>query len=46
MTPQRRRRLAGKPPWPVSNTGPMYMWNPAATTAPLDLSGSDEENRA
>jgi serine protease len=24
-------------PWPVSNTGPMYVWNPAATTGPLSI---------
>jgi hypothetical protein len=29
-------------PWPVSNTGPMYVWNPAATTAPLNIIGSEE----
>ena len=23
------------PPWPLSSTGPMYVWNPAATTGPL-----------
>ncbi len=22
-------------PWPLSSTGPMYVWNPAATTGPL-----------
>ena len=22
------------PPWPLSSTGPMYVWNPAATTGP------------
>jgi hypothetical protein len=31
-------------PWPVSNTGPMYVWNPAATTAPLNILGPDKEN--
>jgi subtilisin family serine protease len=24
------------PPWPLSSTGPMYVWNPAATTGPLN----------
>jgi hypothetical protein len=23
------------PPWPLSSTGPMYVWNPSATTGPL-----------
>ena len=23
------------PPWPLSSSGPMYVWNPAATTGPL-----------
>jgi subtilisin family serine protease len=23
------------PPWPLSSSGPMYIWNPAATTGPL-----------
>jgi hypothetical protein len=23
------------PPWPLSSTGPMYVWNPNATTGPL-----------
>ena len=23
------------PPWPLSSTGPMYVWNPGATTGPL-----------
>jgi Subtilase family len=30
-------------PWPVSNTGPMYVWNPAATTGPLSIVNNDEE---
>jgi subtilisin family serine protease len=25
------------PSWPGSNTGPMYVWNPAATTGPLSI---------
>jgi subtilisin family serine protease len=29
-------------PWPLSNTGPMYVWNPAAT-GPIAI-GSDEES--
>jgi subtilisin family serine protease len=29
-------------PWPVSNTGPMYVWNPAATTAPLNVLRPEE----
>ncbi len=24
------------PPWPLSSTGPMYVWNPDATTGPLN----------
>jgi hypothetical protein len=28
--------------WPVSSTGPMYVWNPAATTAPLPVVEDDE----
>jgi hypothetical protein len=24
-------------PWPASSTGPMYIWNPAATTGPLPI---------
>jgi subtilisin family serine protease len=24
------------PPWPLSSTGPMYVWNPAATTGPIN----------
>jgi len=32
------------PPWPVSNTGPMYVWNPAATGGPPTvISNYDEE---
>ncbi|HEX4094916.1 MAG TPA: S8 family serine peptidase [Trebonia sp.] len=23
------------PPWPLSSSGPMYVWNPAATTGPI-----------
>jgi hypothetical protein len=30
-------------PWPISSTGPMYVWNPAATTAPLSAINDDEE---
>ena len=29
--------------WPVSNTGPMYVWNPAATTGPLSVVNDYEE---
>jgi hypothetical protein len=29
-------------PWPISNTGPMYVWNPAAT-GPIPISNDDEE---
>ena len=32
------------PPWPLSSTGPMYVWNPAATTGPL--SPVEEEDQA
>jgi hypothetical protein len=32
------------PPWPLSSTGPMYVWNPAATTGPLPL--VEEEDQA
>ena len=28
-------------PWPISNTGPMYVWNPAAT-GPIVAIGNDE----
>jgi subtilisin family serine protease len=24
------------PPWPLSSSGPMYVWNPAATTGPIN----------
>ena len=24
------------PPWPLSSSGPMYVWNPDATTGPLN----------
>lgn len=27
------------PGWPASSTGPMYVWNPAATTGPLSIAG-------
>jgi hypothetical protein len=30
-------------PWPISNTGPMYVWNPAATTGPLIAISDDEQ---
>ncbi|HVT67040.1 MAG TPA: hypothetical protein VHF26_04765, partial [Trebonia sp.] len=30
------------PSWPVSASGPMYVWNPTATTGPLGILGSDE----
>jgi hypothetical protein len=30
-------------PWPVSNTGPMYVWNPAATTGPLSVVEGDDD---
>ena len=34
------------PPWPLSSTGPMYVWNPAATTGPLHAVEQDEnQNR-
>jgi subtilisin family serine protease len=26
----------GQPPWPLSSSGPMYVWNPDATTGPLN----------
>jgi subtilisin family serine protease len=29
-------------PWPTSSTGPMYVWNPAATTGPLPAVEDDE----
>jgi hypothetical protein len=28
-------------PWPLSNTGPMYVWNPSAT-GPIVAIGDDE----
>jgi hypothetical protein len=28
-------------PWPLSSTGPMYVWNPSAT-GPTVASGNDE----
>ena len=31
------------PPWPLSSTGPMYVWNPAATTGPIGPLGPVEE---
>jgi subtilisin family serine protease len=30
-------------PWPISSTGPMYVWNPAATTGPLSIFNEDED---
>jgi hypothetical protein len=30
-------------PWPISNTGPMYVWNPAATGPIAAVGGDDEE---
>lgn len=32
-------------PWPVSSTGPMYVWNPAATTSPMSAVSDDEEEQ-
>ncbi len=32
-------------PWPVSSTGPMYVWNPAAT-GPIAAIGDDDEESA
>ena len=31
------------PPWPLSSSGPMYVWNPAATTGPLRPAREREE---
>jgi hypothetical protein len=31
-------------PWPVSTTGPMYVWNPAATGPIAAVGGDDEES--
>jgi subtilisin family serine protease len=33
-------------PWPVSTTGPMYVWNPAATTGPLGIVADEAEDDA
>ena len=33
-----------KAPWPISNTGPMYVWNPAATGPILAVSDDDGES--
>ena len=33
------------PPWPLSSTGPMYVWNPAATTGPLPLVEEEDQDR-
>jgi hypothetical protein len=30
-------------PWPISNTGPMYVWNPAAT-GPLPIANDEGES--
>jgi hypothetical protein len=30
-------------PWPISTTGPMYVWNPATATGPLIAIPSDED---
>jgi hypothetical protein len=32
-------------PWPVSNTGPMYVWNPNATTGPLVAIDNDDDEK-
>jgi hypothetical protein len=32
-------------PWPISSTGPMYVWNPATATSPmLAIGGEVAEN--
>jgi subtilisin family serine protease len=31
------------PPWPLSSSGPMYVWNPAATTGPLRPAEQEED---
>jgi subtilisin family serine protease len=31
------------PPWPLSSSGPMYIWNPAATTGPLRPAAEEED---
>jgi hypothetical protein len=31
-------------PWPGSNTGPMYVWNPNATTAPFRVIADDSDS--
>ncbi|HEY0937851.1 MAG TPA: hypothetical protein VGD91_29430 [Trebonia sp.] len=36
---------AAERPWPVTSTGPMYVWNPAAVTAPLSIAAADEAER-
>jgi subtilisin family serine protease len=33
------------PPWPLSSSGPMYVWNPAATTGPLRPVEDQEEEQ-
>jgi hypothetical protein len=30
-------------PWPISTTGPMYVWNPAAT-GPIIAVGNEDED--
>jgi hypothetical protein len=30
-------------PWPISNTGPMYVWNPATATGPILAVNDDED---
>jgi len=32
------------PPWPLSSSGPMYVWNPDATTGPLHILDEDAGN--
>ena len=31
------------PPWPLSSSGPMYVWNPAATTGPLQPAAEEDQ---
>jgi subtilisin family serine protease len=33
------------PPWPLSSSGPMYVWNPAATTGPIHTVGPLSTNK-
>jgi subtilisin family serine protease len=30
-------------PWPISNTGPMYVWNPATATGPIIALNEDDD---